>query len=88
MTCDNCENTFTINLEKISNANITDPVDPTNNNTVIPQVCEGATGSITVRDQLTGEPLTGATITVILQSNANKPVYIAKLSLNFNFNIS
>ena len=40
--CENCENTFSFNLEKISSANITDPVDPSNNNTVIPQVCEGA----------------------------------------------
>merc|ERR1719250_152885 len=71
MTCDNCENTFTINLEKISNANITDPVDPANNNTVIPQVCEGATGSITVLDYLTRQPLDEAIVNVRLLSNSD-----------------
>merc|ERR1719431_1800007 len=71
MTCDNCENTFTINLEKISNTNITDPVDPANNNTVIPQVCEGATGSITVLDYLTRQPLDGAIVNVRLLSNSD-----------------
>merc|ERR1712128_67177 len=69
--CENCENKFTISLEKISSAIITDPVDPANNNTVIPQVCQGATGSITVLDDLTGEPIDGATVTVLLLTNAD-----------------
>merc|ERR1712123_488291 len=68
--CEDCDNTFTLKLEKISSINITDPVDPANNNTVIPEVCEGATGSITVLDELTRQPIMGATVNVVLQSNA------------------
>merc|ERR1719470_711884 len=68
--CENCENSFSINLEKISSINITDPVDPANNNTVIPEVCEGATGSITVLEYVTGQPVSGAAVNVILLSNS------------------
>merc|ERR1711915_1047325 len=44
--CEDCENQFSIELEKISNVNITDPVDPIDNSTIIEQVCPESSGSV------------------------------------------
>merc|ERR1712106_749805 len=62
--------------------NITDPVDPANNNTVIPEVCDRATGSITVLDELTRQPILGARVNVVLQSNAEDEEEIHEIVTN------
>merc|ERR1711915_92145 len=68
--CEDCQNSFSINLEKVSRVNVTDPVDPINNGTVIPQACEGVSGTVTVLDLNSGEPIVGAMVDVILLPNA------------------
>jgi len=77
--CQDCVTEFTLSLVSVVldndstnctlNDNCTipvDPVDPNNNGTTIPEVCDGAHGTITVYDLLTGLPLPGVIINVSL----------------------
>merc|ERR1712106_531303 len=87
LECANCEDTFIINLEKISSDNITDPVDPANNNTVIPEVCEGASGSVTVLDYLTRQPISGATVShEVVTNQLSSPAGKVSIPMTINGN--
>ena len=80
--CEDCENKFTIKLDKISSTNTTDPVDPDNTNSTIPEVCDGATGTVTILDYVTRQPINGATINVTLLSESEDGVETHEIVIN------
>ena len=64
VACEDCNQSFDIELEPLLDIVTDNPVDPDDTTKVIGQACPGMSGQVAVRDELTGLPLSGAIVNV------------------------
>ena len=69
VACEDCNQSFDIELEPLLDIVTDNPVDPDDTTKVIGQACPGMSGQVTVRDELTGLPLSGAVVNVDVVSH-------------------